>query len=379
MKKILIIKLSSMGDLIHTFPAINDAVNHFGSDNIHFDWVVEKSFCEIPGFTNNINKIIKAPLRSIKNNPKLLFTSKVFIDFVKNLRQTEYDLIIDAQGLIKSALIAKLAKLSKNGKIVGLDKSSARESMAAIFYQEKYHVPKGQHAVLRLRQLFASALNYPLPNLGISYAINLENKKLDLNLNKDYILFLHGTTWVTKKWPLKHWQNLAKLLMLAKLQVVLPYSNLQEKQQADLILAYCQSCLIAQNADYHEYKLYQPLVLPKLNLTQMKAIIQMSTGIVATDTGLGHLAAALAKPCVSIYGATSPKLTGTFGQNQRHLVSKIYCAPCLKKKCSNSRPLACMQSITVDEVYNNIQKLIAPEQLALTQNSNYQHATNTNI
>ena len=166
MKKILIVKMSSMGDVIHTLPAVTDACAIY--PDIEFDWVVEPGFEQIPSWHPAVKQVIPAPLRRFRKTPWQSFKQGEWSSFVKQLRKNRYDLVIDAQGLLKSAIVSLIAK----GKRVGLSYESAREKGASFFYQQKVTVPWQQHAVERVRQLFAGALGYPVPKTAPQYGID---------------------------------------------------------------------------------------------------------------------------------------------------------------------------------------------------------------
>jgi len=337
-RKILIIKTSSMGDVIHTLPALTDAIIYDSS--IQFDWVVEKSFQEIPLWHKAVNKVIPISLRQWRKQPFSVKTRTEFKAFIKQLRQEKYDLIIDAQGLIKSAWITVFAK----GKRCGYDYQSARESLASIFYQKKASVTWEQHAVKRTRCLFADLLGYQyndkLPDYGI------DKTKLTKTSYQDYIVFLHGTTWPTKHWPEQYWIALARKLQSHSKNILLPWGNDIEKARAEKI------CQAVENA----------VVLPKMNLADIASILAGAKLIYAVDTGLGHLAAALHIPTISLFGATDPKLTGAYGQNQYHLAAQFECAPCLLRNCNhpafkNNIP-PCYQTINADNAFAMGAKLL---------------------
>jgi heptosyltransferase-1 len=135
-------------------------------------------------------------------------------------------------------------------------------------------------------------------------------------------MFLHGTTWQTKHWPENYWRPLAHISTEAGYKVLLPWGTPEEKLRAQFI---------AQDNARVE-------VLDKQTLSGLAKHIQQSDGVIAVDTGLGHLAAALAKPTVSLYGSTNPGLSGTFGTSQLHLNSSLNCAPCVKKTCGYLGP-----------------------------------------
>lgn len=308
--RVLLIKTSSLGDVIHTLPALTDA--QAAVPGIRFDWVVEEGFAEIPVWHPAVAEVIPVAIRRWRRNPLQTLRSGEWKRFRRRLRAHRYDLVIDAQGLLKSALLT----VGLKAPIAGLDKQSAREPLASHFYQQRIPVPRDQHAVERVRQLFAQALNYRVPQTIGDYGLNrawLAGEQPSAG----YLIFLHGTTWVTKHWPELYWRRLAELAVERGMQVKLPWGNDAEKARAQRI---------AEGLDGVQ-------VLPKLPLAGVANILAGARACVAVDTGLGHLAAALDIPTVSLYGPTNPGWSGAYGHSQLHLASDFPCAPCMSKTC----------------------------------------------
>jgi lipopolysaccharide heptosyltransferase I len=317
--RVLIVKVSSLGDVIHTLPAVTDAQQ--ARNDIQFDWVVEENFVEVPSWHPAVDNVIPVAIRRWRRNVLKTYMNHEFRTFKRALQGVHYDLVIDAQGLIKSGLISRLSK----GLTIGLSNRTIREPMAALFYNKVYSVPWSEHAVDRVRQLFSRALQYEYDPDQIDYGIDvnrIDSSGVSSQKASKQVVFLHGTTWQTKHWPENYWRQLAYISTEAGYKVLLPWGNAEEKQRAESI---------AQGNAKIE-------VLGKQTLSGVASYIQQSDGVIAVDTGLGHLAAALAKPAVSLYGPTNPGLSGTFGNNQLHLNSSLNCAPCVKKTCSYSGP-----------------------------------------
>jgi len=308
--RVLIIKTSSLGDVIHTLPALTDAAHAI--PGIRFDWVVEEGFAEIPSWHPAVDQVIPVAIRRWRKHLWQTVRSGEWKAFKQRLRERQYDLVIDAQGLVKSAWLTRYVK----APVAGLDRYSAREGWASRFYDRRLSVAVGQHAVERVRQLFAMALAYDLPEGIGRYGLDLE--RLQLPPAAPYVVFLHGTTWTTKHWPEAYWRELAERMGRRRLEVRLPWGNPAEKARAERIaqgLNHCQ-------------------VLPKLNLAAVARVLAAAKACVAVDTGLGHLAAALDVPTLSLFGPTNPGLTGAYGRTQIHQASDWPCAPCLQKKCT---------------------------------------------
>lgn len=308
--RVLIIKTSSLGDVIHTLPALTDAAHAL--PGIRFDWVVEEGFAEIPSWHPAVDQVIPVAIRRWRKNLWQTLKSGEWKAFKQRLRARKYDLVIDAQGLVKSAWFTRYVK----APVAGLDRYSAREGWASRFYDRRLSVATGQHAVERVRQLFAMALAYDLPEGIGNYGLDLE--RLQLPPAAPYVVFLHGTTWATKHWPEAYWRELAERMGRRKLEVRLPWGNPAEKARAERIAQGLNNCQ----------------VLPKLNLAGVARVLAAAKACVAVDTGLGHLAAALDVPTISLFGPTNPGLTGAYGRTQIHQASDWPCAPCLQKKCT---------------------------------------------
>jgi len=298
--QVLIIKTSSMGDVLHTLPALTDALNAI--PEIRFDWAVEEGFAQIPSWHPAVDQVIPVAIRRWRKNWFGNQTRQERCDFKRQLQQRTYDVVIDAQGLMKSAgLITRIAKGTKHGP----DCKSAREPFASWFYNFRHAVDKQQHAVERMRQLFALSLNYPCPTQQGDYAIAarfLHQLPADAG---QYLVFLHATTRDEKHWPESHWRELIELLAPTGLRIKLPWGAPHEQQRAERLAAGFS------HVD----------VLPKLSLQQVAEVLAGAKAVVSVDTGLSHLTAALDRPNITLYGPTDPGLIGGYGQNQHSLVA----------------------------------------------------------
>ncbi|ORU93548.1 MAG: lipopolysaccharide heptosyltransferase 1 [Cycloclasticus sp. symbiont of Bathymodiolus heckerae] len=329
--KVLVVKTSSLGDVIHTLPALTDAAKAI--PDISFDWLVEESFQDIPLLHPNVNRVIPVSVRRWRKN---LWKHRADIKAsIKELQQETYDAIIDAQGLIKSAFFTHYAK----GEKYGLSKTSCREPLAAMAYQHKIDVAKGQHAITRVRQLFAQSLGYDLAADTLSYGLKKDTLLPLESLQKPYLVFLHGTTWASKHWPNEYWKALVLLATEAGFNVYLPWGSESEKVRADSL------------ADMSA----KASVLPRSSIKELSAILMHASGVVGVDSGLAHLTAACDTPAVTIYGSTNALLTGTLGKNTESLQTKFNCSPCLKKACdytgASAVSPACYETLNADDVW----------------------------
>ncbi|MCP4699620.1 MAG: lipopolysaccharide heptosyltransferase I [Gammaproteobacteria bacterium] len=337
--RVLIIKTSSLGDVIHALPALTDA--HKNLSDIQFDWVIEEAFSEIPVLHPAVDQVIPINLRQWRKQPWQAWRSGAWRNFKDIVQKHYYDHIIDAQGLIKSAFIAYQA----HGLRSGLDRDSAREPLASRSYQRRYAIRKDQHAVTRVRRLFAAALGYAMPSGLPDYGIN-RYAMTTLMPSKPTLIFLHGTAWASKQWPESGWIGLAKRAAAAGYRVRIPWGNATERARAEKIAAV--HSLVS--------------VMPSTNLQGIAAELSTARAAVGVDTGLAHLAAALAVPSVTVYGPTNPALTGTYGQDQVHLRTEFSCAPCLQRRCryKGESPVlpACYQDIPINRVWTKLTELI---------------------
>ncbi len=350
--RVLIVKLTSMGDLVQALPAISEAKKNF--PDIQFDWVVDESFAEIPHWHPAVNKVICSAHRRWK---KGLFSKSVWQDlrrFWRELRDVRYDYVIDAQTNIKSAVVTRLALGPKHGP----DRQSVREFGAHWAYQQQYSIAKPQLAIERWRQLFAKVLAYELSPSVANIDFGLENSQFPLpSLNyaqppvsdykQRYVVFVQNASWPSKCWSQDRWQALVDLANQQSLAVFIPWGNQTEKEAAELIAEGRENCV----------------VLPRLSLSELAAILQHAAAAVCMDTGLAHISAALATPTLTLYGPTDPALIGATGSNSLHIIADSFsCAPCYKRDCQHggTRNLhaQCLQSMSADQCWLAIEKIL---------------------
>ncbi|WP_416347563.1 lipopolysaccharide heptosyltransferase RfaC [Acerihabitans sp. TG2] len=294
--RVLIVKTSSMGDVLHTLPALTDAMSAI--PGIRFDWVVEENFAQIPSWHPAVDQVIPVAIRRWRKNWFGNIARQERCDFKKDLRHRQYDKIIDAQGLIKSAaLVTRVAKGEKHG----LDGKSAREPFASWFYNQRHAIARNQHAVERIRQLFAVSLGYDVPPGKGNYAIASHFRlPADQPAAAPYLVFLHATTRAEKHWPESHWRELIELMAASGLKIKLPWGSQPEFQRA---------VRLSENFPFVN-------VLPKLTLSEVAQVLASAKAVVSVDTGLSHLTAALDRPNIVLYGPTDPRLIGSYGKNQ---------------------------------------------------------------
>jgi heptosyltransferase-1 len=302
--RVLLVKMSSLGDVVHALPAVTDAAAH----GVRFDWVVEEAFGAIPALHPAVDTVIPIAWRRWRR--QLWRDRSELASFLERLRASRYDLILDAQGLIKSAAVALCARAPLRA---GFSRDSAREGVAALAYRRRVPVTRAAHAIDRLRRLFAGALDYALPAADslLDYGIRAGGTP------QRRCVLLHGTTWDSKHWPEPFWQALAAQARVAGYEVAVPAGNAAERLRARTIAGAVGG-----------------VVWDGLPLPELMARIGESALAIGVDSGLTHLAAALDVPTLALYGSTDSALTGCRGTRARSLQADFPCAPCLSRTCA---------------------------------------------
>lgn len=290
---ILIIRLSSIGDIFHTLTVLPDIKKKFPDSNI--DWCVDKSFEKIVKLSPLVDNVLSIPLRKWKKN-KLTWFFKL-LEYKKGLSNKKYDYIIDTQGLIKSAFITKFLF---NGKLYGLDRKSAREPLSSLFYDYKYNVNQNNIAVIRLRGLIAKIFNISIDYNQIELPIIFEDCGIKLSANS--ILFLHGTSKESKKWNINNWKVLTEyILENSDNDIYLTFSNSEEELFANSLKS-----LVNDN---------RVKIVNKMEFALLADLINKVKLIIGVDTGFTHLANLLGKPTLAIYQDSDPSYVGIFEYN----------------------------------------------------------------
>jgi heptosyltransferase-1 len=288
--RILLVKTSSLGDVLHNLPVVSDIVRHYSDAQI--DWVVEENFAALPKLHPAVRNVIPVSIRRWRGKLMSAATWREIAAFRNALAARRYDIAIDTQGLFKSALLMYGAQ----GLRCGFDRHSAREPLAARLYQQTFFVETGQHAVERNRQLAAQTLGYALESradYGIKPPAILTPAWLP---EGPYMVLLHATSRTDKLWDEANWIKLGQFLHEKNIRCTLPWGNAAE-QARSLRLAVA---------------IPDAIVPPRLNLDEAAALLGGARAVIGVDTGLAHLAVALNMPTVGIYTATDPALTGLY-------------------------------------------------------------------
>lgn len=289
MPRILLVKTSSLGDVVHNLPVATDI--RAALPRAEIDWVVEEAFAAIPRLHPAVARVIPVAIRRWRSR---------FLDhavrgeigaFARELKREAYDAVIDTQGLVKSALVAWTARGTRHG----FDFTSSREPLF-FFYDRTYSVPWTMHAVERNRALAARALAYPVPST-VNYGIAATGASFAWLPSGPYAVLVHAASARAKLWPEPRWIELAAQLGERGMRSVLPWGNADERLRAEAIARAVPGAVVA----------------PALPLSEVSALLAGARAVIGVDTGLAHLAAALQVPTVGIYCATDPAATGLYG------------------------------------------------------------------
>ena len=279
--RILIVKTSSMGDVIHALPVVGDIVAAVPGARV--DWVVEEGFADLPRLHVSVGEVIPVAVRRWR---RALLDAGTWAEIRAarlRLREARYDLVLDLQGLVKSAWIARWAR----APIAGFDRSCVREPIATLAYRSVFRVDQNGHAIERLRALAAQALGYR-PEGPPRFELVPPGPAPDWCAAQRYVVFLHATSRAEKLWPPPHWRSLGERLAGTGLRVVLPWGSAAERSAAQALAQVIPGALVA----------------PRLTLAQCACLLGGAHAVVGIDTGLTHLSAALDVPTVALFAAT---------------------------------------------------------------------------
>ena len=288
--RILLVKTSSLGDVIHNLPVVSDLRRNFPEARI--DWCVEEAFADIPRLHPDVGEIVSVAVRRWRKSMGQPTTWREISEFKRRIGKTRYDAILDTQGLIKSGLISRQAK----GKRYGYAPEVARESLAARFYDETFVIPPNAHAVERNRWLCAAAFNTPV-DLPLDYGIVAPFVEFPwLSVGRLAVL-LTATSRDDKLWDEARWMQVAQALINRGLTPIFPSGNALERQRVERLVIAVPGAIVA----------------PALSLNELASLIARAALVIGVDTGLAHLAAALKVPTIALYITTDPALTGVYG------------------------------------------------------------------
>ena len=294
--RILFVKTSSLGDVVHHCPAVSDAARSVRDASI--DWVVEEAFAGVAALHRSVRRVIPVAVRRWRASLLSPATWRELREFRATLAAERYDCVIDTQGLLKSALIAALA----DGPAHGYDRASAREPAAARFYAHRHAVDTGLHAVERNRRLAGAALGYAAGG-ACDYGLGARGEAAPgaagptFPARDPYAMLFTMTSRDDKLWPEDRWRALGAALAARGLQCVLPWGSESERARAERIAREIEGAAVPQ----------------RMELAELARLAARARCAVGTDTGLTHVAAALGGPTLGLYCGSDPALTGLYG------------------------------------------------------------------
>jgi len=321
-EKILIVKPSSLGDIVQSLPFLSTLKENLPS--VQISWIVAKGFEELLNKHPMIEKVFvvdKNRWKSIKHIPE---TIKEFCNISKKLKSEKYDLVVDLQGLLRSGIITWLSKAP-----IKVGFKEARE-FSSFFYNKKFSAPIDKHAILRYLEIAKelgckiNSIKFPLPD---------SEEPAWLRDFKDFVVIIPSARWQSKNWPIPYFVELIKIL---------PYNFLVVGSKSDE----------ADALKIEEYTKGKAIsVAGKTTLTELIEVFKKSLFVITPDTGTMHLAVACSKKVVALFGPTDPARTGPFGKGHLVIKSKLSCSPCFKKFCHEQK---CMKDISPEMVSDKI-------------------------
>ena len=317
---ILLVRVSSLGDVLHNLPVVADILRHHPDAKI--DWVVEEGYVSLVRLNPNVRRVIPFALRRWR---KGLFNPAVRAEvrnFFRTLREEPYDFVFDTQGLIKTGIIMGAARVKPGGRKVGLangTEGSGYEPLSRVFHSDSVKVERRAHAVARGREVAAKALGYAIdtpPDFGLPAPVARAERPAWMP-REDYAVFFHGTARAAKKWDTRNW--IAAGRALAPMPVLLPWGSAAEQAEAETIAAGVPTAR----------------VLPRLSMMEAVELARDASLAIGVDTGLTHIAAAFVRPTVEIYcdsprwkteGNWSPRIVNLGDTGQPPSVDEVVAA-----------------------------------------------------
>jgi lipopolysaccharide heptosyltransferase I len=331
MDNFLIIRLSSLGDIIHTLPAFSALRKNFPKAKI--SWVVEKKGNEILEFVPGIDKIIVAQPGWRPNKKKFW---KELLRLRKELRNKD-QISLDFQGLVKSGFLAFLSGAQRR---IGFHSKNLREPLASLFYTERLEpVPETIHVISKnlklLTKLGVEEEKYDFPLAlpeELREAVRGKLQEIGYDGQKKLLLYNVGAAWQTKRWSAEAWVRLVEMLKNRNFISLILWGNEEEKELA---------AEIREKTDI-------PLS-PYLSLKEVMALIKESALLISGDTFALQVACAFSRPVVGIFGPTNPRRNGPFRAGDRVAFHEMECSYCYRRKCQSPE---CLKKITPEEVAN---------------------------
>ncbi len=349
--RILIVKLSALGDIIHALPVL-DYLRQ-AAPGVEIDWVLEEQNRDILEGHPLIRNVICINTRKWRKAPFSVATRREAGAIVKQLRSASYNMLFDLQGNIKSGIIAALAGVPKR---YGFDRDGARELLNLIF--TNHHVPlspEDHHVSKRSLKIVSSAFGSNYSSYALTSYIHTTHEEneaaaelLSVAPGNTRLLFHTGTTWETKKWSVEDWLELGRLVLnrFPSVSILFSWGNDLEHEEAEYLTNELGN---------------RALLLPRLKLKSYCAVLKKVDLVVGGDTGPIHIAAAVGTATVSFYRATDAMRNGPQGIRHITLQSGMPCTNCLKRSCPDDQN--CRLTIGIGEMFEAIASIIAPQRL----------------
>lgn len=287
--KILIVRVSSLGDVIHNMPMVADILQHHPDAKI--DWVAEEAYTDLVRMNNGVRQAIPFALRRWRKSLASAATRAEMRVFYQSLRSETYDVIFDTQGLFKTSAVMRMARLKPGGKRVGLanaTEGSGYEPVSRIFHTQSVPVGLHTHAVQRARMVAAAALGYAIDtpaDFNLQLPLALQQAQPAWLPVGPYAVFFHATARAAKQWPQQDWVAIGRLLAAQGMPILLPWGNDAEQLAAQQLAE----------------QLPNAQVLPKLGMMDAVLLAQRAALAIGVDTGLTHIAAAFCRPTIELY------------------------------------------------------------------------------
>jgi heptosyltransferase-1 len=285
MQRVLIIRSSSLGDIVHALPVVHDMRRH--NPDLCIDWVAEEPFAPLVRLNHGVRRVVPVALRRWRYRLLSRATWREVKAFRDELVHERYDAVIDLQEQVKGALLAWLAQ----GPVHGPDHASAHEAVAALFYRHRHRIETRQHLILRCRRLAGNVLGYEPEGAP---RFDLTPPSSNAVPDAPYVVCLHGTSQEEKLWPEGHWRTTLEHFAHAGLAVVLPWGDRAEEARSKRLAAGLPAVVVP----------------PWRALPELAALLARALLVVGVDTGPTHLAAALGRPTLGLFTATDPLLNG---------------------------------------------------------------------
>lgn len=340
MKKILILKPSSFGDIVHVFAAVADVIRKRQDVEVH--WLVDDQYHDIPKWSRHVDRVFAINRKRLRRFDS--FTFGMFSRFViQKLKRENYDLILDFYfGWQDAKLVQKIG-----APFVGPTRSMLEvmkdDPRIAGLYARTVDFDPTLPSVLFYRTLMAKAVGYELDTLRLKYDVDLSHSNSGVSFQGPYVVFVHSTSGAAKNWPLEYWERLAEFFIADGVTVVLPWGSEEEKVRAQKIVNGRPEIVL----------------LPGMTLKALAVLITESVGVIGGDTGLTHIASILAVPTVRIFGATSSN-AAVPSNEAIDLCSSLGCSPCMNRNSCERN------DIETFSVYPPCYENIAPEKVFLS-------------